>query len=84
MTLAIRLGDGQRLLRRVLKTAPLQELFDYLDAQALIPFSQYALCTTFPRRVMTRQQAQLPLEQLGLTLPQESLVVEEAIASPSC
>ena len=82
ITLAIRLPDGQRMLRRTFRTAPLQELFDYLDAQALVHSCQYTLCTTFPRRVMTREEAEAPLEQLGLTLPQESLVVE-AVSSPS-
>jgi hypothetical protein len=82
ITVAIRLPDGTRLLRRILKTAPLQELLDFLDADGLAGVPLYCLCTTFPRRVMRREEAHAMLEELGLSLPQESLVVE-VMSSPS-
>eukprot|EP00277_Geminigera_cryophila_P012386 CAMPEP_0179446482 /NCGR_PEP_ID=MMETSP0799-20121207/29905_1 /TAXON_ID=46947 /ORGANISM="Geminigera cryophila, Strain CCMP2564" /LENGTH=426 /DNA_ID=CAMNT_0021235523 /DNA_START=135 /DNA_END=1415 /DNA_ORIENTATION=+ len=73
---ALRLPDGQRLVRRILKTAKLQHLLDFLDADSLVNSAHYILCTTFPRRVLSAEQAHATFEELGLVHPQESLIVE--------
>lgn len=80
VAVAIRCPDGQRLLRRFDRRAPLEALFLLVEAEwheaggsPLLP-SDFKLVTTFPRRSFTRSQE--PLEDAGLGSAQEALLVE--------
>lgn len=52
---AVRLPDGRRVTRRLLRHHPLQVLFDFLDADSGISAGEYQLVASFPRRVFARE-----------------------------
>ncbi len=57
MALSFRLPDGTRLKRRFYSTAPVSELFKFVDAHGAGGCLQigYQLVTQYPRRVITRE-----------------------------
>jgi len=74
-TLALKLPNGQRVQRRFLASASLQEVFDFLDAGGHVGAESYTVCTTYPRRVLDRTRSGETLETLGFSA-QEMLLVE--------
>mmetsp|Transcript_30714 Transcript_30714/g.60045 ORF Transcript_30714/g.60045 Transcript_30714/m.60045 type:complete len:418 (-) Transcript_30714:288-1541(-) len=76
VAIAIRLPDGQRFTRRVLRTSPVQELFDVIDAQGLAGLEVYQLVASYPRRVLDQAAAGSTWEELGINGPQEALFLE--------
>mmetsp|Transcript_21706 Transcript_21706/g.50363 ORF Transcript_21706/g.50363 Transcript_21706/m.50363 type:complete len:418 (+) Transcript_21706:224-1477(+) len=76
VAIAIRLPDGQRFMRRVLRTSPVQELFDAIDAKGLAGGELYQLVASYPRRVFDQSAAGRTWAELGVNGPQEALFLE--------
>mmetsp|Transcript_15121 Transcript_15121/g.37869 ORF Transcript_15121/g.37869 Transcript_15121/m.37869 type:complete len:418 (+) Transcript_15121:218-1471(+) len=84
VAIAIRLPDGQRFTRRVLRTSPVQELFDAIDAKGLTGAEAYHLVASYPRRVFDQSAASRTWAELGVNGPQEALFLESHTpASPT-
>jgi len=70
---------GERKDRRFESSAPLQALFNFVDAESLgtpsIPSMHYSLVSNFPRTVHSRSQGARSLLEAGLH-PQASLFVQ--------
>eukprot|EP00284_Hemiselmis_tepida_P007256 CAMPEP_0174922796 /NCGR_PEP_ID=MMETSP1355-20121228/6140_1 /TAXON_ID=464990 /ORGANISM="Hemiselmis tepida, Strain CCMP443" /LENGTH=409 /DNA_ID=CAMNT_0016168423 /DNA_START=18 /DNA_END=1243 /DNA_ORIENTATION=+ len=76
VAIAVRLPDGRRFTRRVLRTSSVGELFDFIDAGGVAGGEPYQLVAAYPRRVFDQSAAGRTWEELGVSGPQEALFLE--------
>lgn len=72
----VKCPDGKQLARLVLKTDPLQLLFDFVQAKCGFPDDSFRLACMYPRRVFTTDQIDRRLETLDIHGRQERFFVE--------
>lgn len=78
VTCVVRLPDGSRCSRRFAREAPLQVVYDFVDARGAggQPPGSYQLVTLYPRRVFAPEKQGESLQELGLDAGQQVLMVE--------
>eukprot|EP00004_Rigifila_ramosa_P023467 TRINITY_DN6587_c0_g1_i1.p1 TRINITY_DN6587_c0_g1~~TRINITY_DN6587_c0_g1_i1.p1 ORF type:complete len:476 (-),score=118.02 TRINITY_DN6587_c0_g1_i1:14-1324(-) len=79
VTVAVKISDGRRLVRRWSNTATLQAVFEFVEASAELSQNSFSLISQYPRCVYTPldQRQHLTLSQLGFS-GQVMLLVEHA------
>ncbi|KAJ3075531.1 hypothetical protein HDU98_007777 [Podochytrium sp. JEL0797] len=75
--IGIRLPSGERVTRRFLATASIQDIYDFIETLNLTPIeldSDFEVINTYPRRVLTNKSE--TVKEAGL-FPNASVMVEE-------
>mmetsp|Transcript_787 Transcript_787/g.4911 ORF Transcript_787/g.4911 Transcript_787/m.4911 type:complete len:158 (-) Transcript_787:1309-1782(-) len=65
-SIAIKLPDGSRKLRKFHATATVEQLYDYVDSLEELHSVQYQLHSNFPREAYGRNLKDKKLEEVGL------------------
>ncbi|XP_022143470.1 plant UBX domain-containing protein 8-like isoform X2 [Momordica charantia] len=76
VTLLVRMPDGSRRGRRLLKSDKLQCLFDFIDIGRVVKPGSYRLVRPYPRQAFGDGERSLTLNELGLNSKQEALYLE--------
>lgn len=71
----VRFPSGAHHQRRFLATNVLEDVYNWVDSMEGLPFFQYSLVTTFPKKVLDGDSKSLTLQDLGLC-PQAALLIQ--------